>query len=72
MPGYAPDISAAAGELGIGEHREALVLVVATPGAAETTVNLLAPVVVNEADGTAVQAILDGQGWPVKASLAAH
>lgn len=49
---------------------DALVLVVVNPGDPGTTMNLLAPIVVNSATGTSAQVILDGQGWPLRAELA--
>ncbi|GAB2765591.1 flagellar assembly protein FliW [Sinomonas soli] len=53
------------------EWRLRRVLVVASPGAGGTTVNLLAPALVNEADGPAAQVVLDGQGYPVRAAVGA-
>lgn len=48
---------------------DALLLVVANPGADGVHVNLLAPVVVNTATGAAAQVILEGQDYPVRARL---
>ncbi|WP_138445235.1 flagellar assembly protein FliW [Sinomonas susongensis] len=69
VPGYEPEISAPCRSLGLGSPEEARVLVVATPGEGGTTVNLMAPVIVNEATGQSAQAILDGQGWPLRMPL---
>ena len=41
----------------------------AASGAAATTVNLMAPIVVNAATGAAAQLILEGQDWPLRATL---
>ena len=49
---------------------DAMVLVVANPGQAGTTVNLMAPIVVNTATGASAQVILEGQDWPLRAELA--
>jgi flagellar assembly factor FliW len=66
-PTYAPKVAAASQQIGLGPDERARILVVATPGDAGTSVNLAAPVVVNETAGRAVQAVLDG--WAVRAPL---
>lgn len=48
---------------------DALVLVVANPDEGGTTVNLMAPIVVNAATSVCAQVILDGQDWPLRAEL---
>ncbi|WP_426184659.1 flagellar assembly protein FliW [Microbacterium sp. TWP3-1-2b2] len=48
---------------------DALLLVVAHPSADGVSVNLLAPVVVNRGTGAALQVILDGQDYPLRAPL---
>jgi len=48
---------------------DALLLVVAHPSADGVSVNLLAPVVVNRGTGVALQVILDGQDYPLRAPL---
>ncbi|GAB3543378.1 hypothetical protein GCM10027403_37470 [Arthrobacter tecti] len=58
-------------ELGLSEADEPTVLVVANPGGDGTTVNLMAPILVNPATGAATQVILDGGEWPMRAPLAA-
>lgn len=71
--------------LALSTAADALVLVVVNPGGAETdtdagasvgdpgpaatTVNLMAPIVVNAATGAAAQLILEGQDWPLQAEL---
>ena len=73
VPGYAPAIDAESrAVLGLGET-EPVLLVVVHPGEAGTppTANLLAPVAVNPATGAALQVVLDGDEWPLRAPLAA-
>lgn len=70
VPQYAPDLADAAAGLGLTAGEAARVLVVATPGTDRTTVNLLAPVVVNERTGTGAQVILNDQDYPLQAPLA--
>lgn len=71
VPLYAPEIGGPCREIGLASACEARVFVVATAAAEGTTVNLMAPVLVNEATGQSAQAILDGQGWPLRAPLGA-
>jgi flagellar assembly factor FliW len=49
------------------------VLVIVTPGSEQspTTANLLAPIVLNTETGDALQVILDGTPWPLRAPLVA-
>jgi flagellar assembly factor FliW len=58
-------------ELGLVDASEALVLVLLTIGddSASTTANLLAPVVINARTRSAVQVILAGTEWPVRAAV---
>jgi flagellar assembly factor FliW len=51
---------------------DAVVLVVANPGENGTTVNLLAPIVVNVATKICAQIILEDQEWPLQAHLTAR
>ena len=51
---------------------DAFVLVVVNPGEAGTTANLMAPIVVNATTGACAQVILDGQDWPLQATLGAR
>lgn len=73
LPDYTPEISdeqAASLELENGD--DALVLVVANPGESGTTMNLMAPIVVNSLNGRCAQFILDGDEWPLRAQLTAR
>ncbi len=49
-----------------------MLLVVANPGEGGTTVNLLAPVVVNARTAVGAQFILEDQDLPLRAELAAR
>ncbi|WP_127126501.1 flagellar assembly protein FliW [Georgenia sp. SYP-B2076] len=73
FPDYRPRIGAETFQrLGV-DGGEATVLVVVRPGTEGSphTANLLAPVVINAATGTAVQTVLDGDEWPLRAPLTA-
>lgn len=73
LPDYTPVISDEhADALGLATADDALVLVVATPAATGTTVNLMAPIVVNSSTGVSAQVILDGQDWPLQERLGAR
>jgi flagellar assembly factor FliW len=73
LPHYAPVITDEhADTLGLATADDAMVLVVATPAATGTTVNLIAPIVVNSSTGTSAQVILDGQDWPLRETLGAR
>lgn len=70
LPEYRPVISDDhATALGLVSPDGALVLVVATPAGTGTTVNLMAPIVVNSSTGASAQVILDGQDWPLRHTL---
>ncbi|MGO4595780.1 flagellar assembly protein FliW [Leifsonia sp. 2TAF2] len=72
LPGYSPELpDDRAAELGIAAAEDALLLVVVTPSREGSTVNLLAPVIVNRATGAALQLVLDDDAFPVRAELAA-
>lgn len=72
LPGYSPELpDDRAAELGISAPEEALLLVVVTPSREGSTVNLLAPVIVNRGTGAALQLVLDDDALPVRAELAA-
>jgi flagellar assembly factor FliW len=72
LPAYHPVLSdGQAQSLGLVSANDAQVLVVANPGNGATTVNLLAPIVVNTATGSGAQCILEGQDWPLRAELGA-
>ncbi len=73
LPHYAPVITDEhAGALGLTTADDAMVLVVATPAATGTTVNLMAPIVVNSSTGISAQVILDGPDWPIQEILGAR
>ncbi len=70
VPDYEPRISTGeAAALELTESDDALVLVVATPGGDGTSVNLMAPIIVNRLTGACSQVILEGQDWPLHAQL---
>lgn len=75
LPSYAPELTdeQAAG-LGLTAPEDAMLLVVANPGGADggTTVNLLAPIVVNARTSVGAQLILEEQDLPLRAELAAR
>lgn len=72
LPGYSPMLTDdQARALGLERPEDAELYVVANPSQQPTTVNLLAPIVVNRSTGAAAQVILDGQGWPLDAELGA-
>lgn len=70
VPGYAPPIRAAsleALELKTGEAPQVLVVINHSPGS--TTVNLMAPIVLNPATRRCTQLVLDGREYPLQADL---
>lgn len=71
LPSYAPELTdeQAAG-LELTDPANAMLLVVANPGASGTTVNLLAPIVVNARTAVGAQLILEDQDLPLRAELA--
>ncbi|KGJ79510.1 hypothetical protein GY21_04915 [Cryobacterium roopkundense] len=70
LPDYTPYISSEQSDaLSLTAPTDALVLVVVNPGEGSTTVNLMAPIVVNAATGMCAQVILEGQDWPLRAEL---
>lgn len=72
LPGYSPELpDDRAAELGIAAPKDASLLVVVTPSPEGSTVNLLAPVIVNRSSGAALQLVLDDEAFPVRAELAA-
>ena len=73
LPDYSPVISDDhAASLDLTGPCDALLLVVTNPGENGTTVNLMAPIVVNAATGRSAQIILEGQDWPLRAELGAR
>ena len=72
LPNYTPTISnEQSSALSLTTPDDALVLVVVNPGESTTTVNLMAPIVVNARTGACAQLILDDQDWPLHAELGA-
>lgn len=69
FPDYRPEVPEELLEE-LGTHEPA-VLVVVRPGEDAHTANLLAPVLINPASGTAVQTVLEGTDWPLRAPLQA-
>ncbi|EMY34085.1 hypothetical protein D477_011351 [Arthrobacter crystallopoietes BAB-32] len=70
LPDYRPVVTdAQLQELRLTEPADCDVLVVAKPGDAKTTVNLMAPIILNRSTGSCTQVILDGQGWELDAEL---
>lgn len=70
LPEYQPEISDDQRlQLDLADAAEARVLVVANSTDAGTTVNLLAPIVMNTRTLRCAQVILDGQNWPVRVPL---
>lgn len=72
FPGYAPELpDAVVAELGIAAAADVLLLVVLNAGEslADTTANLLAPVVIDTVSRRAAQVILDDVDLPIRAAL---
>ncbi|WP_227497157.1 flagellar assembly protein FliW [Planctomonas psychrotolerans] len=70
LPHYTPEITdEQCAALDVTAAEDAFVLVVANAGESGTTVNLMAPIVVNASTGMSAQFILDGQDWPLRAEL---
>ncbi|TPV52553.1 flagellar assembly protein FliW [Pseudarthrobacter phenanthrenivorans] len=68
-PGYRPALSPAQLEPLGPEASGVQVLLVANPGEDGTTVNLMAPILLNPANGICSQVVLEGSRWPVRAQL---
>lgn len=69
VPDYAPKLGAEhLASIGVKKQQDARVLVVARTGDDGTTVNLLAPVIVNADAGIGAQVILDGT-WSTRQQL---
>jgi flagellar assembly factor FliW len=74
FPEYAPEVSQEAMDLlDVTDAGQVLVLLVIAAGetVADTTANLLAPILVNHANRRAIQVVLTGSDLPVRASLMA-
>jgi flagellar assembly factor FliW len=73
LPDYTPVLSDEQCEaLDVSTPENVLLLVIANPSEAGTTVNLMAPIVVNATTGACAQLILDDQDWPLRAELSAR
>lgn len=73
FPEYAPELDdESVSLLDLRSAEEAQVLLVLTVGdtPADSTANLLAPVVINTRTGSAAQVILTGSGLPIRARIA--
>ena len=74
FPDYVPELGDDAGTaLGGAEAEKLLLLLVVTAGETlqETTANLMAPIVVDQESRRAIQTVLAGSGFPVRAALTA-
>ena len=70
LSAYAPTLTdEQADGLALESPDDALILVVAHPSAEGVSVNLLAPVIVNQTTGAASQVILEDQDYPLRAPL---
>ncbi len=71
LPDYRPAIPSPQTEaLDLPDSDPLTFLVVANPSEGGTTVNLMAPILVNPATGRCTQVILDRGDWPIRAELA--
>ncbi|CAM3106021.1 Flagellar assembly factor FliW [Arthrobacter ulcerisalmonis] len=67
VPDYAPPVPARVLlELGLAELAAGQILVVVNPADSGTTVNLMAPVVLNAATGTCTQVVLESNAYPLQ------
>jgi flagellar assembly factor FliW len=67
FPDYAPEVDDETLELlGKPDADQLLLLLVVTAGEAQTTANLLAPIILDQGNLRAVQVILTGSGLPVR------
>jgi flagellar assembly factor FliW len=73
VPDYRPELTdSQAAVLELASPEEAAMFVIANHRNGATTVNLLAPIIVNTATDTCAQFILEGQDWPIQAPLNSH
>ncbi|MEO9014244.1 MAG: flagellar assembly protein FliW [Terrimesophilobacter sp.] len=73
LPDYTPVLSnEQCTALDVSTPHDVLLLVVVNPSESGTTVNLMAPIVVNATTGVCAQVILDDQDWPLRAELSAR
>jgi flagellar assembly factor FliW len=74
FPDYVPELGDdAVSALGVEEAEKLLLLLVVTAGETlqDTTANLMAPIVVDQESRRAIQTVLAGSGFPVRAALTA-
>ena len=74
FPDYTPEIGDdALAALGVDEAERLLLLLVVTAGETlrDTTANLMAPIIIDKESRRAVQTVLAGSGFPVRAALSA-
>ena len=74
FPDYAPEIPQESADLlGVTDAGQVLLLLVITAGetAGQSTANLLAPILIDQANRRALQVVLTGSGLPVQAELMA-
>ncbi|MDD1475672.1 flagellar assembly protein FliW [Arthrobacter sp. H16F315] len=70
VPEYSPRVPAAVlADLELDQDQDPQVLVVVTPSADSTTVNLMAPIVLNPGNRRCVQLVLEGRDYPLRAEL---
>lgn len=70
VPGYTPPLPGSALEaLELGDREAPQVLVVVNHSPTATTVNLMAPIVLNPATRRCTQLVLDGKEYPLRADL---
>lgn len=70
VPGYHPELTdEQVATLKLASPDDAAMFVIANHREGETTVNLLAPIIVNTVTDMCAQFILEGQDWPVQAPL---
>ncbi|HYN96287.1 MAG TPA: flagellar assembly protein FliW [Pilimelia sp.] len=75
FPDYAPEITEDdLASLGTSDVTQILLLLVITTAesAADSTANLMAPILVDQSTRRALQVVLSGSGLPVRAELMAH
>jgi flagellar assembly factor FliW len=69
-PSYVPPIPAASLEaLEFSEREEPQMLIVVNHAPGSTTVNLMAPIILNRRTGHCTQLVLDGRDYPLRAEL---
>lgn len=70
FPEYTPTLSdEQCAALDVTTPENVLLLVIVNPSESGSTVNLMAPIVVNATNGVCAQVILEDQHWPLRAQL---